>query len=94
MLNAAGRQGWELVSITSNNVAYLKREIEDFGERRTETDQHAMASGPEPGRSSAGQVPVKYRDPVTNDTWSGRGRTPNWLKRKQEAGEDIEEYMV
>jgi len=37
---------------------------------------------------------VKYRDPVTNDTWSGRGRTPNWLKRKQEAGEDIEEYMV
>jgi hypothetical protein len=52
MLNAAGRQGWELVSITSNNVAYLKREIEDFDERRTETDQHAMASGPEPGEAA------------------------------------------
>src|SRR5262245_45492134 len=28
MLNAAGAEGWELVGITSNNVAYLKREIE------------------------------------------------------------------
>ena len=34
------------------------------------------------------------RDPATNETWSGRGRMPNWLKRKQEAGEDIEEYLV
>jgi DNA-binding protein H-NS len=37
---------------------------------------------------------VKYRDQVTRETWSGRGRMPNWLKRKQEAGEDIEEYLV
>jgi DNA-binding protein H-NS len=37
---------------------------------------------------------VKYRDPVTRETWSGRGRMPNWLKRKQEAGEDIDEYLV
>jgi len=94
MLNAAGSQGWELVSITSNNVAYLKREIVDFAEPQTATRHRAVANGPEPIRSSAGQVPVKYRDPVTNDTWSGRGRMANWLKRKQEAGEDIEEYSV
>lgn len=25
LLNAAGREGWELVHITSNNIAYLKR---------------------------------------------------------------------
>ena len=35
MLNAAGAEGWELVSMTSNNIAYLKREIEEFGEPRT-----------------------------------------------------------
>ena len=40
------------------------------------------------------EVKVKYRDPVTNETWSGRGRMANWLKRKQEVGEDIEEYLV
>lgn len=24
----------------------------------------------------------KYRDPVTGDTWAGRGKTPLWLKDK------------
>ena len=26
------------------------------------------------------KLPVKYRDPITNKTWSGRGMTPLWLK--------------
>jgi hypothetical protein len=28
-LDDAGKDGWELVGITANNVAYLKRAIED-----------------------------------------------------------------
>ena len=27
LLNDAGRDGWELVSITANNIAYLKRPV-------------------------------------------------------------------
>ena len=27
-------------------------------------------------------------------TWSGRGRMAGWLKRKQDAGEDIEQYRL
>jgi hypothetical protein len=27
LLNDAGKQGWELVFITSNNIAYLKRQL-------------------------------------------------------------------
>ena len=27
VLNDAGKDGWELVAITSNNIAYLKRQI-------------------------------------------------------------------
>jgi hypothetical protein len=89
LLNAAGAEGWELVGITSNNFAYLKREV-------VEIAAAVHAGGPngydaEDGRA---EVKVKYRDPVTNETWSGRGRMANWLKRKQEAGEDIEEYLV
>jgi len=26
-LNDAGKEGWELVSITTNNIAYLKRQV-------------------------------------------------------------------
>jgi hypothetical protein len=29
LLDAAGDDGWELVAITSNHIAYLKRQIED-----------------------------------------------------------------
>jgi DNA-binding protein H-NS len=40
------------------------------------------------------EVKPKYRDPATGETWSGRGRMATWLKRKQDAGEDIEKYRV
>ena len=35
-----------------------------------------------------------YRDPKTNETWSGRGRMASWLKTKQQAGEKIEKYLI
>jgi len=41
-----------------------------------------------------GSVKVKYRDPKTSETWSGRGRMASWLKSKQDAGEKIEKYLV
>jgi hypothetical protein len=30
-LNKVGEQGWELIAITTSNVAYLKRQIADSG---------------------------------------------------------------
>jgi DNA-binding protein H-NS len=68
-----------------NNVAYLKRELRD------EREPKAPSTAAEENGS---EVKAKYRDPTTGDTWSGRGRMATWLKRKQEAGEDIEKYRV
>ena len=28
------------------------------------------------------RVQPRYHDPLTGDQWSGRGKTPNWLKDK------------
>lgn len=36
----------------------------------------------------------KYRDPETGETWPGRGRTPDWLKRKIEAGAKQEDFLI
>ena len=83
LLNAAGEEGWELVDITSNNLAYLKRPVDDEVE-------YLDANANEP----ANEVKAKYRDPVTGATWSGRGRMASWLKKKQDAGEDIEKYRA
>jgi DNA-binding protein H-NS len=99
LLNAAGEEGWELVSITNNNIAYLKRPIEELAEQ-AEVEQgagvHAVgnANGSDGREVRFHEVKAKYRDPVTNETWSGRGRMASWLKRKKDAGEDIEKYLV
>ena len=101
LLNAAGADGWELDSITNNNIAYLKRPIEElapattaYGTDAVSLAEDANARGDEEKGGRAPEVKIKYRDPRTNETWSGRGRMANWLKRKQDAGEDIEKYLV
>lgn len=45
-------------------------------------------------RVARAKVKAKYRDPKTNETWSGRGRMARWLKSKLDAGEKIEKYLV
>jgi DNA-binding protein H-NS len=42
-----------------------------------------MAPTPQPDTppAPAGPLPVKYRHPVTGDTWDGQGAHPDWLRR-------------
>ena len=101
VLNDAGDEGWELVAILPNNIAYLKREIEETISEIEERSAGQVAreearrpNGNIPDAVRASEVKAKYRDPKTGETWSGRGRMATWLKRKQDAGEDIEKYLV
>lgn len=34
-------------------------------------------------------VPAKYKNPLTGETWTGRGRAPLWL-----AGKDKENFLI
>jgi H-NS histone family len=102
LLCEAGEEGWELVAVLPNGIAYLKREAEDCfaePERTTVREEpgQARAAGVENAAlngAAVSLVKAKYRDPETGETWSGRGRMASWLKRKQDAGEDIENYLV
>ena len=85
VLCKAGQDEWELVAIVADNIAYLKRQLEDALVRPPFEDY-----ADEPTH----EVKAKYRDPITGDAWSGRGRMARWLKAKQDAGEDIEKYRV
>jgi DNA-binding protein H-NS len=38
-----------------------------------------------PAESKRSVVAAKYKDPVTGNTWSGRGLTPKWLAGKNKA---------
>jgi DNA-binding protein H-NS len=41
------------------------------------------------GRKKAGQLPPKFRDPATGNTWSGRGKPPHWI-----AGKDRQSFAI
>ena len=64
----------------------LKQEIEDrLKETGLDLDDLFPGSGrktKKSGKETSGKsVPVKYRDPVSLGTWSGRGgRPPQWVK--------------
>lgn len=97
----AGEAGWELITILPNNVAYLKRERDEVVTNTTAPTISAatreattVGNGAAEAASNVHDAKAKYRDPKTSETWSGRGRMANWLKRKQDAGEDIEEYRA
>jgi DNA-binding protein H-NS len=61
---------------------------------RPRANANASGNGPMLRKGRKGKVKAKYRDPKTNETWSGRGRMANWLKSKQDAGENIQKYLV
>ncbi len=101
LLCDAGSEGWELVAVLPYGLAYLKREVLQSSVASVEQSVNGagQADASHLARNHLGEelvshVRPKYRDPETGDTWSGRGRMASWLKRKIDAGEDREKYLV
>jgi DNA-binding protein H-NS len=62
--------------------------------RQLGIDPTELLPTPKP-RVNRSEVKPKYRD--TRDpaqTWSGRGRTPRWLKERIDAGENKNDYLI
>lgn len=57
--------------------------------------QDLMGKSSGKGAASKGKrVPIKYRNKDTGDSWSGRGKQPNWLAAALAAGRKLEEFAV
>lgn len=52
------------------------------------------ATGEPAGPASREPVAVKYRDPDTGETWSGRGRMATWLAERIKAGAKLDDFLV
>jgi len=50
--------------------------------------------GSRPAAKSSGKVAVKYCDPATGDSWTGRGLQPKWLRAALAAGRRLDEFRV
>lgn len=51
----------------------------------------SLADAQAPSRS---KVAAKYQDPVSGQTWSGRGLMPKWLRAAVDAGKTKESFAV
>ncbi|MBK8184890.1 MAG: H-NS histone family protein [Candidatus Competibacteraceae bacterium] len=62
---------------------------------RIAADQAELeALQPQPVKVSNPSTP-KYRDPEKpENTWAGRGKMPNWLKEKVDAGAKLEDFLI
>jgi DNA-binding protein H-NS len=62
--------------------------------RRVELEAEIRQLGFTPGEAKRKpDRAVKFRGP-NGETWSGVGAMAGWLKKRQEAGEDIEKFRV
>ncbi len=70
----------------SDAVSRVKQLIDEFG--LTQAD---IFGGSRKGRTpTAGRkVAAKYRNPETNETWTGRGRQPKWIQ-----GKDVKDFAI
>lgn len=78
-LNQFGAGGWELVALLPPQTAIMKNT----------GDVPARAAGRE-----TQPVAVKYRDPETGETWSGRGRMASWLADRVRAGAKLDDFLA
>jgi DNA-binding protein H-NS len=81
------------LSVTHNSakqvkITALRRQLAELEGSR------ASAGGKRAGKRSQTRAAVKYRDPKTGDTWSGRGRMARWLADKVEQGEKADKYLT
>ena len=68
----------------------LRRQLSDLESGRDRAGGKRARKGVRRKRVAA----VKYRDPKTGDTWSGRGRMARWLADKVSAGEKADKYLA
>src|SRR5690606_33730864 len=54
----------------------------------------SAAAGKKAGTSPTRAVPAKFRDPQTGNTWTGRGRAPNWIVDAEAAGKTRDEFLI
>ena len=59
------------------------------------TASDLVAKAPGVRASTSGRkVAAKYRDPVSGQTWTGRGLKPKWLAAALESGKQLTDFAV
>lgn len=71
-------------------VAEIKAKMAEYG--ISLEDLGSVARGK--GRKKAGSGVAKYRNPVTGEHWTGKGRKPGWLVQALEQGRSLDDFKI
>ena len=73
----------------------FRARAEALGLSLDELAADSSKAGRPSGKGRPTQSPaVKYRNPKTGETWSGRGRAPKWLVLAEQQGRGREEFTA
>ena len=97
----AGRDAKKLKAISQVNSLMKKLHItiEDLQVSLGKVSRNKSPNGPKaakPRKPSTTRPPVlpKYRDEVSGQTWTGRGKPPLWLKAMLDQGKTKEDFLI
>jgi DNA-binding protein H-NS len=89
----------QISEILSARIASEKHELERrlavlSGGRDVFEKRDASSSDKGKARRKYPMVVPKYRNPLTSETWSGRGKQPRWLVAAIKTGRKIEDFEI
>jgi DNA-binding protein H-NS len=86
---ATGRKNEELASAKASFLDEVKARAATLG--MSLADLVGLGGG---GQKAAGPTGIKYRNPKTGETWSGRGRPARWITELEAKGQKREKFAV
>ena len=90
---ATGRKNDELASAKASFLDEVKARAATLG--MSLADLVGLGGGKTAGgQKAAGPTGVKYRNPKTGETWSGRGRPARWITELETKGQKREKFAV
>ena len=90
----------QINQVLSARITSEKRELEKrlaVLNRGTDLINGADAVQPDNSGKTRRKYPIvlpKYRNPLTSETWSGRGKQPRWLVAAIKTGRKIEDFAI
>jgi len=93
LLELQGAVASAIVARKEEEKADLKRKLAELA------DQSGFAMdelfGGRRGRKTSGGTAIKYRNPKdASQTWTGRGRKPNWLVEALKKGQKLDNFLA
>ena len=75
-------------------IVEIKAKMNEYGLTVADLMAGEAKSGRARSKTAGVPVPPKYRDPMTQQTWSGRGKLPTWLAAHVAAGKAKDAFLI